>query len=116
MDIAKRLRELREVMRLSQGDISERTGLAIAYISRVEHSRTTPTIQVLERWSAALGIPIAHLFAGLPAPGVDGNAPTGVRLSKEERRFLALLKLIDAPDRRLLFSVASKMAKADAKR
>ena len=44
-------------MRLSQGDISERTGLAIAYISRVEHSHMTPTIQVLERWRAALGSP-----------------------------------------------------------
>jgi transcriptional regulator with XRE-family HTH domain len=59
MDIAKRLREVRDAKRLSQGDISERSGLARSYISRVECGHTTPTIEVLERWSDALGVPIA---------------------------------------------------------
>lgn len=111
MNIAKRLRELRDANRLSQGDISERSGLTRSYISRVECGHTTPTIEVLERWSAALGVPIAHLFtAGRARVGARGPQ-TGVRLSKEEKRFLALLNRIDEPDRRLWYSLGLSIAK-----
>jgi transcriptional regulator with XRE-family HTH domain len=112
MDIAKRVRELRKAKRLSQGDISERSGLTRSYISRVECGHTTPTIGVLERWSDALGVPIAQLFAADRGRVVAGGPQTGVRLSKEEKRFLALLKRIDEPDRGLWFSLGLTMAKA----
>ena len=36
MDIANRLRQLREWRHLSQGDIEERTGLLRCYVSRVD--------------------------------------------------------------------------------
>jgi transcriptional regulator with XRE-family HTH domain len=111
MDIAKRLRELREAKRLSQGDISKRSGLTRSYISRVERGHTTPTIAVLERWSDALGVPIAQLFAAGRARSVAGRPQTGVGLSKEEKRFLALLKRIDAPDRHLWYSLGLSIAK-----
>jgi len=44
MDIAERLRQLRETKKLSQGDIQRRTGLYRSYISRVEHGHAVPTI------------------------------------------------------------------------
>jgi transcriptional regulator with XRE-family HTH domain len=112
MDIAKRLRELRKAKRLSQGDISERSGMTRPYISRIECGHTTPTIDVLERWSVALGVPIAQLFAADRARVVGGGSQTGVRLNSEERRFLALLKRIDEPDRGLWFSLGLTIAKA----
>ncbi len=48
MIIGDRLRELRERKGLSQGDIEKRTGLARAYISRVENGHTVPSIDTLE--------------------------------------------------------------------
>jgi transcriptional regulator with XRE-family HTH domain len=116
MDIAKRLRELREAKRLSQGDISERSGLTHSYISRVECGHAIPTIQILERWSNALGVPLSQLFTVSRAGATAGRHQTGVRLSKEGKRFLALLKRMDEPDRRLWFSLGVMIAKAQRAR
>ena len=112
MEIGKRLRELREAKRLSHGDVSERSGLARSYISHVECGHGTPTIEVLERWSAALRVPLPELFVA-DQPGVVAGGPqTGVHLNQEQRRCLVLLKRIDEPDRRLWFSLGLAIAKA----
>ena len=42
MDIARRLRELREAQNMSQGDVEAKTGLLRVYISRIENGHTTP--------------------------------------------------------------------------
>src|SRR5580765_5032666 len=68
MDIGERLRELREVKKLSQGDIEKRTGLLRCYISRVENGHTVPAIETLEKMARALEIPMYKLF-------YDGNKP-----------------------------------------
>jgi transcriptional regulator with XRE-family HTH domain len=112
MEIGKRLREVREGTCLSQGDISQRSGLTRSYISRVECGHGTPTIEVLERWSDALGVPIVQLFAAHGARVVAGGPQTGIRPSKQEKRFLALLERIDEPDWRLWFSLGLAIAKA----
>jgi transcriptional regulator with XRE-family HTH domain len=106
----------REAKGLSQGDISERSGLARSYVSRVERGHTVPAIGILERWSDALGVPIAQLFAGDRAKVAASGHQTGMRLSKEEKRFLALLKRRDEPDRRLWFSLGLVIAKAQRAR
>jgi transcriptional regulator with XRE-family HTH domain len=116
MEIAQRLRELRTIMQLTQRDISERSGLTVPYISRVECGDLMPTLEAVEKWSRALSIPIAYLFAGVPASDAGGKAQTGVLLSAEEKRFLALLKRIEKRDRRLLYSIGSKMTKLNAER
>jgi len=112
IDIAMRLHELREAKRLSQGDISEPSGLARSYISRVECGHTTPTIKVLERWIDALGVPIAQLFAAGRARVAAGGPQTGECLSEEEKYFLSLLRRIGEADRRLWFSLGLTVAKA----
>jgi transcriptional regulator with XRE-family HTH domain len=57
MDIARRLRELREHKEMSQGDIEKKTGLLRCYISRVENGHTVPAIETLEKDSTVLGGP-----------------------------------------------------------
>ncbi len=63
MDIGKRLRELREAKGLSQSDVEDRSGLPQAYVSKVENGRSTPTLQMLERWANALDVELHQLFA-----------------------------------------------------
>src|SRR5215470_3686435 len=64
MVIAERLRELREVKKLSQGEIEKRTGLLRCYISRVENGHTVPAIETLEKLARALEVPMYQLFYG----------------------------------------------------
>ncbi len=62
MLIGKRIRELREEKKLSQGEIAQRTGLLRHYISRVENGHTVPSLETLERLAAALDLPLYQLF------------------------------------------------------
>ena len=46
----------------SQGDLERASGLVRSYISRVERGHTVPSIETLERFAAALGVPLYQLF------------------------------------------------------
>lgn len=70
MIIGERLRQLRDAKRLTQGDIEHATGLLRCYISRVEHGHTVPSLGTLERFAAALDVPLYRFFydgADVPA-------------------------------------------------
>ena len=55
--LAVRLRELRQRMGLSLTDLSERTGLTRAAISRLENGwNLNPTLETLFRYTEALGV------------------------------------------------------------
>jgi transcriptional regulator with XRE-family HTH domain len=56
MVIGVRLKELRELKKLSQGDVEKRTGLLRCYISRVENGHTVPSVETLEKMARALEI------------------------------------------------------------
>ena len=53
MLIGDRLRALREAKKLSQGDIEKRCGPLRAYLSRVEHGHTVPSVETLEKLARA---------------------------------------------------------------
>lgn len=51
---------------LSQGDLAESAGVSQTYLSLVECGHAMPTLPLLERISAALGVPTYYLaFMGL---------------------------------------------------
>jgi len=123
MVIGQRIRQLRETKKLSQGDIEETTGLLRCYISRVENSHTVPSLETLERFAAALGVPLYLLFYE------DGNPPETPNLTPRksleelaknegeegsEARFLMkigeLSERLMATDRKLLLTLAKKLA------
>ena len=121
MIIGERLRTLREVKKLSQGDIEKRTGLLRCYISRVENGHTVPAIETLEKMARALEVPLYQLFYDGEEPPELPNLPkrkTADEIawgqSGKEARFLnrlrRLLGRIDEGDRRLLLYMAQKMA------
>ena len=65
MDIGRRLRELRQHKKMSQGDIEHKTGLLRCYISGVENGHTVPAIETLEKMARALDLPLyALLYEG----------------------------------------------------
>ena len=80
MTIGARLRRLREERNLTQQDIEQRTGLLQCYISRVEHGRTSPSLEALERFTEVLRVPLYYLFQTGPDSSpqfVDESGPPG---------------------------------------
>jgi transcriptional regulator with XRE-family HTH domain len=123
MLIGQRIRQLRENKTLSQGDIEKASGLLRCYISRVEHGHTVPSLETLERFAAALDVPLYRLFyTGEDAPATphltprrsleelaDEAGPSGT-----EARFLLKLKglvgkMVES-DRAFLLDFARKLA------
>ncbi|MGH9350820.1 MAG: helix-turn-helix domain-containing protein [Terriglobia bacterium] len=123
MLIGERIKRLREQKGLSQGDIEKSSGLLRCYISRVEHGHTVPSLETLERFAAALDLPLYRLFFS------GDNAPAMPHLSERktleelaeaegntgaEARFLikmrGLLDRMVEADRNFLLDFAKKLA------
>jgi DNA-binding XRE family transcriptional regulator len=123
MFIGKRIRQLRERKGLSQGDIEAVSGMLRAYISRVEHGHTVPSVETVERFAAALDVPLYQLFCegedalpgGNPTPGKTGDTMAKhPRRSGSEARMLTLLKglthrMVES-DKELLLDFANQLA------
>ena len=123
MVIGDRLKELRELKKLSQGDIEKRTGLLRCYVSRVENGHTVPAVETLEKMARALEVPLYQLFH-------EGEASAAVRrmkLSKGDeewgtiggtadylRKLRKLLAKMEPHERSLILHLAQKVAKRGA--
>lgn len=121
MNIGDRLRSIREEKKLSQGDVEKRTGLLRCYVSRVENGHTVPAVETLEKFARALEVPMYQLF-------YDGEKPPELpNLSQKKTageiawgssgkdarylaRFRRLLAKTTDGDRKLLLSMAQKIA------
>ena len=123
MSIGARIRALREQKGLSQGDIERVTGLLRCYTSRVENGHTIPSLETLERFAAALDVPLYRLFyAGEDATPTANLSPreTLKELAEsdgrkgEDARFLLKLKTlldqITESDRQVVLALAKKLA------
>jgi transcriptional regulator with XRE-family HTH domain len=121
MIVGSRLRELREARKLSQGDMEKRTGLLRCYISRVENGHTVPVIETLEKMARALEVPLYKLFYDGDLPPKAPNLPKRVTAAEiawggsgADAQLLASfrrhLTRMDETDRKLLISLARKMA------
>ena len=121
MIVGERLRVLREIKKLSQGDIEKRTGLLRCYISRVENGHTVPAIETLEKMARALEMPLYQLL-------YDGDKPPEVRIEKESKewgctgkdaRYLRKLSVhlskMKERDRQLILGLAQNMVKKERK-
>jgi transcriptional regulator with XRE-family HTH domain len=123
MLIGERLRQLREQKNLSQGDVEKSSGLLRCYISRVEHGHTVPSLETLERFAAALDVPLYRLFyTGEDTPPTPNLTPRKTLeeladdpgASGSEARFLLKLKgrvgkMVES-DRVFLLDFARKLA------
>jgi transcriptional regulator with XRE-family HTH domain len=115
MDVGDRLKQLRELKGLSQGEIEQRSGLLRCYISRVENSHTVPVVETLEKFARALDVPLYQLLyeeekppTSLKTQAIDDWASQG----KGRRMFSKLQKAMQkmsVPDRALLLCVAAKI-------
>jgi len=119
--ISQRLKDARELRKLSQGDIESRTGLRRCYVSRVENGHTVPSVETLEKLARALELPLYELFYDRkvsPAePRVEIFRAKNERheYSQKHRHFFSkltsYLSRMSEPDRQLFIGIAEFIAK-----
>lgn len=121
MIVADRLRNIREMKKLSQGEVAKRSGLYRSYVSRVENGHTVPTIATLEKMARAFEIPLYQLFyegekplersvvrRGATHKAEQGRSGKEVRFLRELQRCLG--KMTER-DRQILLRFASTVSR-----
>ena len=66
--IGEKIRRIRQSKGLTLEDISQRTGLSKALISRIENEHVSPPIATLLRIASALKVEISHFFTDQTSP------------------------------------------------
>ncbi|MGH9449946.1 MAG: helix-turn-helix domain-containing protein [Terriglobia bacterium] len=113
MMIGQRLRALRESKGLSQGDIERRSGLLRSYISRVEGGYTAPSLITLEKFASALDVEsYQFLYNDRNGHPTSALAPGTMVMSRPLRRLVKLYESMPSSQRRLLLTLAAKLAKS----
>jgi hypothetical protein len=56
-------RERRSKLRISQAELSERTGIAASHLSYIEHGKANPTLEVLQHLAEGLGCTAIELLS-----------------------------------------------------
>lgn len=79
VDVATRLRELREAGGVSMRTLAARSGLSANALSMIERGRTSPSVSTLYKLAGALGVPITAFF------GVESEKKQIVFLKGDER-------------------------------
>jgi transcriptional regulator with XRE-family HTH domain len=116
MIIGERLKALRESKNLSQGDVEQRTGLLRCYTSRVENGHTVPSVETLEKYARALGVPLHQLFyedhgTAKPLHLPRSGEPNDAIGQDEWRKFVKQLSKLSDGNRKTLYFMAQKMAR-----
>lgn len=62
MSIGTRIIQLRNEKGMTQQELSDRTGLAASYVSRIENRRLEPRPQTLRKIASALGVTVSEIF------------------------------------------------------
>ena len=112
--IGPRLRQLREDKGLTPGDIERSTGMLRAYTSRIERGHAMPSLESLERFAAALEIPLYELFRDTTGPEREQPQPASEKEKREEAFFLVLKRCVhdmNHANRRLLLSFVRQLAR-----
>lgn len=90
--VGQRIQAIRRGRRLTQQELSRRTGLAGPFLSRVENGRAVPSVVTLERLAAGMEISVGDLLGSKP-----GGFQTPCPVSHSGR---CIAELIHQPSRR----------------
>jgi transcriptional regulator with XRE-family HTH domain len=86
--LARRLTQLREELGLSIGQLSDRSGVSRAMISKIERVQSSPTATVLNKLSIGLGTLLPNLFGpeSYAEPRLQQRDPVASRKTQPEWR------------------------------
>ncbi|MFM2625783.1 transcriptional regulator [Vibrio parahaemolyticus] len=61
--VGQKIKEIRKKKSLTIQELSEKSGMSVGHISRLENGLKSPTISTLERLAKALDVPIVYFFS-----------------------------------------------------
>jgi transcriptional regulator with XRE-family HTH domain len=64
LDLGGRLRALRNLHRLTQRELADRTGISVVTVSQIENDRTSPSVGLLKKLLDGVPISLSAFFAG----------------------------------------------------
>ena len=64
--LGRRVKEERTARHLTQQELAEAAGMDTGHLSRIEHGKAVPSINLVKRLADVLSVPIAKLFADIP--------------------------------------------------
>lgn len=120
MIVGERLKQIREMKNMSQGEIEKRTGLLRCYVSRVENGHTVPALETLEKMARAMDIQLYQLFFepnGHEQPEMLKlpEQPAMKKLSRKDSSVISKLRgyvpRLKDRDKTILVNLAAKMAR-----
>jgi transcriptional regulator with XRE-family HTH domain len=62
MSVGQEIRKIRLKSKMTQKGLSQSSGLAVSYLSRLENDRMVPSLKTLTKLSNALEVPVASFF------------------------------------------------------
>ncbi len=78
MTLGKKILELRLKSKRTQQQVSQLTGLAVSYLSRLENDRMSPSIRTLTKISKALHVPLTSFFDNEPILEANDRCPVSL--------------------------------------
>ena len=78
MTLGKRILELRLKSKRTQQQVSQLTGLAVSYLSRLENDRMSPSIRTVTKISEALHVPLTSFFDDKPGLEAQDRCPVSL--------------------------------------
>ena len=77
MQIGNRVRDLRTAQRMSLTELSQKSGVQMATLSRIEHGKMTGTLDSHLNIAKALGLELPQLYHNLESNSPDETATSG---------------------------------------
>lgn len=94
--IGEKIRRLRERLKLSQEELSERARINRSYLSHIENGKSVPTIEVAERIARGLGVPLSELLSDAESPNYTYDT------EEQAEMYEGLWEFLNDPDEILL--------------
>lgn len=82
--LGRRVRQLREALRLTQEEFARRCGISVSFASLLERGERSPSYETLLTIARALEVPVADLFRD--GPSLEVQDPSHARLVDFARR------------------------------
>ena len=98
--LGERIKEIRKTRKMTQNELAEIINVDPKYISKIETSSGTPSLDVLENIASALKVEVSSLFE------------TNHLKSKDEldKEIMATLKTLDLKETKLVYSIINAIS------
>ncbi len=98
MDIAKKIKRIREAKGLTAKEVISAVGMGAAMYSRIETGKTEPSITTLEKIAKALGVGLSDFFA--PDATTEINSFDGSLMEK-----VKAIETLSEDEKKTVFSI-----------